>query len=106
MGRNVGGELLISIGGVVARLSLGPAPAVFLGQLRERYQAFTLPGSTLVEHHFALEISFRSAARPAPDQWQKAAARPLTVSVGPREMTISRWDFEARLRGRGTVAGR
>jgi hypothetical protein len=97
-------ELLLSIGGLVGRLVLGAAPAPFLAQLRERYDAFSLPPSRAVDHVFELRIRFRSA-RPTPDRWRKASARPLEVSAGARQVEIDRWDFSTILRRQGPDPG-
>ena len=97
-------ELLLSIGGLVGRLALGAAPDRFLRQLRERYDAFTLPPSHAVDHVFALQIRFRTS-RPSPERWRKASAHPLSVSAGAKEVEIDRWDFSAQLRRRGGPGG-
>jgi hypothetical protein len=101
-GREV--ELLLSIGGLVGRLSLGSAPALFVGQLRQRYQAFCLPPSPAVEQVFHLKIRFKTS-RLSPDRWRKATARPLLVTAGAAEVDIDRWDFTARLERQGASPG-
>jgi hypothetical protein len=95
-------ELLLSIGGVVGRFALGAAPLPFVAQLRERYDAFTLPRSPAVDHIFTVDLRFRSA-RPAPDRWRKATSHPLTVTSDERMVEIDRWDFTATLRRRGAL---
>jgi hypothetical protein len=97
-------QLLLSIGGLVGRIVLGAAPGPFLRQLRERYDAFALPPSPAVRHVFSLEIRFRTA-KPAPDRWRKASARPLQVTAAGKQVDIDRWDFSAQLQRRGSAAG-
>jgi hypothetical protein len=97
-------QLLLSIGGLVGRLVLGAAPAPFIRQLRERYDAFSLPPSPSVEHVFTLEIRFRTS-KPSPERWRKANARPLSVKAGEREIDVDRWDFTAQLHRRGPAPG-
>ncbi|HXU80217.1 MAG TPA: hypothetical protein VN914_02395 [Polyangia bacterium] len=97
-------ELLLSIGGVVGRFALGAAPRPFLAQLRERYDAFTLPRSPAVDHIFTVDLRFRSA-RPAPDRWRKASSHPLVVKSDDRTVEIDRWDFTATLERRGPLGG-
>jgi hypothetical protein len=97
-------ELLLSIGGLVGRFALGSAPVPFVAQLRERYDAFTLPRSPAVEHIFTVDLRFRSA-KPAPDRWRKASSHPLIVKSDHRTVEIDRWDFTATLQRRGPPGG-
>jgi hypothetical protein len=97
-------QLLLSIGGVVGRLVLGAAPAPFLQQLRERYDAFSLPPSPGVAHVFTLEIRFRTS-KPSPERWRKANARPLVVKATDTDVEVDRWDFTAQLHRRGRTPG-
>jgi hypothetical protein len=97
-------ELLLSIGGLVGRLALGSAPPAFLAQLRERYDAFSLPRSPAVEHIFTIDLRFRSA-RPAPDRWRKASSHPLVVRSDDKAVEIDRWDFTATLHRKGRPGG-
>ena len=46
-------DMMLSIGGVVGRLSLGAAPAAFLEQVAARYDAFRLPPADWVDRAFA-----------------------------------------------------
>lgn len=100
-----GSQLVLSIGGLVGRLVLGSAPAPFLAQLRERYDAFSLPPSPAIDEVFRLEVRFRSA-RPTPDRLRKTITRPLAVTAGRRQVEIDRWDFSAHLQRRGPDPGR
>jgi hypothetical protein len=101
-------ELLISIGGVAGRLALGAAPEAFLGQVRERYGAFTMPVAANVDAGFALRLAFQSTPPPTDLEAHRAlvAAHPLTVKVTEKTISIARWDLAVRLsakRGRGGV---
>jgi hypothetical protein len=98
------GELLLSIGGLVGRLTLGSAPAPFVEQLRQRYQAFCLPPSPAVDHVFSLKIRFKTS-RLSADRWRKATARPLIVTATDTEVDVDRWDFSGRLERRGRAPG-
>jgi hypothetical protein len=92
-------DLLISIGGVVGHLALGPAPAAFAAQLRERYIPYTVPPALWVGRAFSLRVEFTAAA-PIVDGERRAgdvAAHPLRIDETDQAIRIGRWDFGARL---------
>jgi hypothetical protein len=104
-------DLIVSIGGVAGRITLGAAPGPFLDQIRARYEAFLLPPAEWVDHAFSLRLTFRPAAPIGPrGREADMKATPLTVDSGKRNLKIDRWDFDARLgpqtsRGRPRWAG-
>jgi hypothetical protein len=100
-------HLVVSIGGLAGGLELGPAPAPFLAQLRERYGAFTMPASPDVGVGFSLRLRFESVPPPADLDAHLAytEAHPLSVKVTDKTITISRWDLQVRLAAR-RVGGR
>lgn len=94
-----GGELLISVGGVVGHLTWGAAPTLFIAQLRDRYGPYTVPPAPWVERAFSLRLDFLAAA-PIVDGETRAgdvAARPLRIEESDQAIRLGRWDFTARL---------
>lgn len=91
-------DLMLSIGGVVGRLSLGAAPAAFLEQVHARYDAFRVPPADWVDRLFALRLTFIPgvAARQA-GRTGELAAHPLTVTSNARTIKGERWDFSFKL---------
>jgi hypothetical protein len=94
-----GVEIVLSIGGIVGHLTLGPAPAPFVEQLRQRYSPYAVPPAPWVERAFSLRIAFSPAAAGV-DRYARAgevAAHPLRVEESDRSIRIARWDFRAGL---------
>ncbi len=91
-------DIMLSLGGVTGHLALDPAPGPFLRQLRERYQAFTVPAAPWVKRAFSLKVSFHSAVyhRPKPISWD----RPIDIRETDHALDVSRWDFRAHLEPR------
>jgi hypothetical protein len=91
-------DFMLSIGGVVGRVSLGAAPGTFLEQLSARYDAFRLPPADWVDRAFDLRLTFvpavasQSAARTG-----QIAAQPLTITTSARSIKAERWDFSFKL---------
>ncbi|HEX3698007.1 MAG TPA: hypothetical protein VH374_21720 [Polyangia bacterium] len=91
-------ELLLSIGGVVGRISLGSAPSAFLDQIAARYDAFRLPPADWVDRAFALRLTFVPAVASGPaGRTAELAAQPLTINASGRAIKASRWDFSFKL---------
>jgi hypothetical protein len=97
-------DLLISIGGLAGRLSLGSVPDVFLTSLKARYGAFTMPAAPTVQTGFALRLAFDSVSAPVVKtkaslkaRRAKLAAEPLVVKATDKTLTITRWDIRVRL---------
>lgn len=101
-------ELIISIGGIAGRLTFEGAPGEFIGQVKARYAAFTMPTSPLIEAGFSLRVVLESAPPVAETAEAKAAwaalfaARQLTVSATDKTLRIDRWDLKARLTAKQT----
>jgi hypothetical protein len=91
-------DLLLSIGGIVVRLSLESAPSAFLDQVRARYDAFHLPPADWVDRAVALRVTFvpAVAARPA-GRLREIVAHPLAITASGRAIKASRWDFSFKL---------
>jgi hypothetical protein len=97
-------ELLLSIGGIAARLSFGAAPEPFLTQVRARYGAFTMPASPDVATGVSLRLRFEPMA-PLTDVAAHLAhteAHPLVVKATDKTITIKRWDLSVRLSAKKT----
>ena len=100
-------EVLISIGGLVGRFTLGAAPAPFLAQLHERYAPYEIPPAPWVECAFEVRMSFLPAA-PIRDPEERAgevASRPLRVEERENLIRLRRWDFQGELRARARGRG-
>jgi hypothetical protein len=94
-----GVEILLSIGGIVGHLTMGPAPAPFLQQLHERYSPYVVPPAAWVGRAFSLQIAFVPAAAVI-DRYARAgevAAYPLRVEESEGAIRVTRWDFRAGL---------
>lgn len=92
-------SLTLSIGGLVGRLDLGPAPAPFLDQLVERYGPYAVPPAPWLECAFALRVDFSAASHVVDGRARasEVAAHPLRVEESGEAIRIRRWDFSARL---------
>jgi hypothetical protein len=101
-------ELMLSIGGVVGHLELRGAGPVFVDQLRERYDAFSMPVVAQVERDFILVLTFErpAASGTASDRLAKTEAVPLKVVARGRTIAAERWDFKVGLAGRPASGGR
>ena len=95
--------LSLSIGGIVGRLEIEGAQAVFLEQVRARYGAFILPSSSRGASDFSLRVKLEPIAAPGSSASKRLAeteAHPLKVTARGRTIAADRWDFRARLQGR------
>jgi hypothetical protein len=95
--------LSLSVGGIVGRLEIEGAQAVFLEQVRARYGAFLLPSSGLGAADFHLRLALDPLAAPGSSASKRLAeteARPLKVIAKGRTIAAERWDFQVRLQGR------
>src|SRR5438309_2180797 len=93
-------DIMLSVGGVVGRLSLGAAPAAFLDQVAARYDAFRLPAADLTDRAFALQVTFMPAAAVrAEGRTGEIVAHPLRITNNARAgvMKGERWDFSFKL---------
>jgi hypothetical protein len=91
-------DLMLSVGGVTGRLSLGAAPAAFLEQAVARYDAFRVPPADWVDRSFALRLTFvPAAALRADGRTGEMTAHPLSFTTSARVIKGDRWDFSFKL---------
>ena len=90
--------MLLSIGGVVARIELVGGLQVFIAQLHERYGAFELPPAPWVEHDLSIRLNLISPPPPGARDWSVVLERsPLEVSATAGKISATRWDFKVKL---------
>lgn len=96
-------ELLLSIGGIAARVVLEGAPAIFVEQVKARYAAFLLPSSPHIDVGFRLTLALQPVGPPPVTEKARAARiaevekTPLSVAATDKSLRFERWDMGVRL---------